>query len=86
MCLVRTDIEDGPTREEFDKQYAQHGKMYFKIEGEYYPHRINDAKFLKNECVKLLGYTLTGLFIAEYDFRTKHGSLITKYGRIVDDI
>lgn len=86
MCLVRVDIEDGPAREEFDKLHAKSEKMYFKIEGEYYPHRISDATFLKNERVKLVGHTLTGLFIAEYDFKARCGSLITKYGRIVDDI
>lgn len=79
-------IENGPTKEDFDRLFNSDEKIYFKIEGEYYPHRIIDAIYLDDGSVNLLGKTLTGLFTATYDFKIQQGYLITKYGRIVDDV
>ena len=87
MCLIKVQIEDGPTREELDKSIKSGGKAYFKIEDEYYPHRITDSEALAGDKgLRLMGYTVTGLFIANYYFKTKKGWLITKYGIVTDDI
>lgn len=86
MFLVRVQIEDGPTKKGFDEAVSKGEKIYFKVEGEYYPHIVKEINFLENECVKILGKTLTGLFVATYDFKTRSGYVITKYGRIVDDV
>ena len=87
MCLVKVDIEDGPTKKALYEAFDQNKKVYFKIEDEYYPHRIMDMTLLKNnKGAKLIGVTLTGRFIATYYFENKQGTLITKYGRIRDDV
>ena len=86
MCLVRVLIEDGPTRRKFNKLLRRNGKMYFKAEGKFYPHRVSDFISLNDGGIRFWGYTLTGLFVAEYDFKKRRGSLLTKYGRVVDDV
>lgn len=86
--LIRFEIENGPTKNELKESCATGKKIYFKIEGKDRPAiitRLDDPPVKEGLYYNMTGYTLTGLFVAAYDFLERKGYLLTKYGTIVDD-
>lgn len=87
--LIEFEIEDGPTKEELKESCATGKKVYFKVEGKDRPAIIiemDDLPVKEGLYYNVMGFTLTGRFVAAYDFLKKKGCLLTKYGTIIDNL